>query len=167
MISSSQFNRLLWSDWNLKGNKSSMHHTMQEVHKRKVIETMFQQYLKLSCKISRVLHIYTFMFTYMFGEDYVPNGQQCNVEAWVNLGDYDDSSWCNLSVINLLDVPNVCNVLIYFLIVLVALANTTQVGSMGVHQNCSNIFSLVLKETNQNSKDVIVKVLDCVFTSCS
>jgi len=28
----------------------------------------------------------------MFGEDYLPNGQQCNAEAWVNLDDYDDSS---------------------------------------------------------------------------
>ncbi len=60
-----------------------------------------------------------------------------------------------------------CNVLIYILIVLVALANTTQVGSMGLHQNYLNNFSLVLlKETNQNSKDVIMKVLDCVITSC-
>jgi hypothetical protein len=80
----------------------------------------------------------------MSSEDYVPNGQQCNVEAWVNLDDYHDNSWCNVSFINLLDVPNVCDVLTYVLIVLIALGNTTQVGSIGVHQNCSNIFSLIL-----------------------
>jgi hypothetical protein len=56
----------------------------------------------------------------MFGEDYVPNGQQCNAEACVNLDDYDDNSWCNLSFINFLDVPNVCDVFTYVLIILVA-----------------------------------------------
>lgn len=76
----------------------------------------------------------------MSGENYVPNGQQCNAKAWVYLDDYDDNSWCKLSFINLLDVPNVCDVLTYVLIVLVALGNTTQVVSIGVYQNCSNIF---------------------------
>jgi hypothetical protein len=103
----------------------------------------------------------------MSSEDYVPNVQQCNVEAWVNLDDHDDNSWYNLSFTKFLDVPNVCDVLTYVLIVLVALGNTTQVESIRVHRNCSNIFSLVLKETNQNRKDAIVKVLDCKFTSCN